>query len=144
MKAFSGTDADRFGRLRSEHFQSYVDPQPPDSLPVLGTVDVKPLPMRIFNPHLRRLPLNQILLHQPMALSRRLCRHTALLGRRIVRRISRLHWDPGLEVQHEPEGRVAIEIIPMQPLRAQETQVLVDAEGGGVVDFGFQGDLGDD
>jgi len=95
--------------------------------------------MHILNPHLRRLPRHEILVHQPMPLlatAKRILRH-----RRVLRRISRFLRDPGFQVQDESEGRVAIQIVAVEAFGAEEAQIFVDAERGDVVYFGFESDL---
>jgi len=95
--------------------------------------------MHILNPHLRRLPRHEILIHQPMPL---LATAKRILGhRRILRRTSRFLRDPGFQIQYKSEGRVAIQIVAVQAFSAEEAEVFVDAEGGGVVYFGFESDL---
>jgi hypothetical protein len=69
------------------------------------------------------LSRKQVLSHQATALHRCRIGH----GHRVVRRVCWPPWDAWLQVQDKSECCVAVEIVPMQSLSANEAQVLVDS-----------------
>jgi len=90
--------------------------------------------MHIVDLHLGGMPLDQVLVHQALTLTR-------TFMRRVVGWKGRLVRNARLEVQQQPDCRVAVEVIPMQTFRAQKAQVLIDAQGGDVVYLCFEGNL---
>ncbi len=48
-----------------------------------------------------------------------------------------------MQIQHQSEGGVSIQIIPMQSFTAKEAQAFIKSHGGGVGDFCFQRNLRD-
>lgn len=49
--------------------------------------------------------------------------------------------DAFFKIEDKPVGRVAVEIVSVEPLAAEETQTLVQFHRGRVGGFGFEDDL---
>ena len=79
--------------------------------------------MHILNLHLSSLSRKQVLSHQTTALHGRRIGH----GHRVVWRVRWPQRDAWLQVQDKSECRVAVEVVSMQSLCADEAQILVDA-----------------
>jgi len=99
--------------------------------------DVKLLTIDILNLYLCRLSRKEIISQQTMTLHSGRIRHRHA----VIRRICRFAGNAGFQVQDQAKSRVTVEVVPMQSLRADKTQVFVDSKGRYVVDFRFESDL---
>jgi hypothetical protein len=55
--------------------------------------------------------------------------------------IGPLEGGPILEIEDQPKGSVAVEVVAMEALAPQEAQALVELETGGIGDFGLENDF---
>lgn len=84
---------------------------------------VELLTMHVLDLHLSCLSCSQVLSHQAATLHGCRIRH----GHRVVWTVRWPPRDAWLQVQNESECRVAVEVVSMQSLRADEAQIFVDA-----------------
>lgn len=82
--------------------------------------------------------MNKIMIHKQRVLRSVLVTTQSLLLLLLLRHLDRR---PLLQIQYEPERRVAVEIITMQALAPQKAKPLVQLQGCGVRDFSLEHDL---